>query len=696
MMTSYKSPNNIKCWIRRQHCPCGELKCYIKFEEGGDSELSKVEEASTSEVIVSESKVDVNVYPPYVGQTFFSDDDAFEYYASFAKKNGFAIRRESSKSSEKCGTYRRELVCYRAGVARHRKFVEPERQKNRKSTLCGCEGKMTIVKEFLGPVPQWTVKRFSNEHNHELLDADQLRLLPAYRKIPDGDRERILLLRKAGYSTCHIMKMLGSENGGDLDKLPYIERDVRNFIQTSAKKVSQEKDVSSLLQSCKNVQEKDASFLYEYTLDESGKLENIAWTYGDAVHAYEVFGDVVVFDTSYREITYDRLLAVWFGVDNHGKTIFFGSCLLQDETFHSFSWALQTFLRFMKGKSPQTMLADLDLGLRDAIIAELPNTNHAFCIWHIVSKRSSWFNYSLGSRYEEFSSEFTRLYTLDTVKDFECQWNQMVNFFGVGSNKHISLLFSLRESWALPYIRGYFHARMTTTECSKSIDAFLKEILSAQTCSDSFFEKVGMIVKYRNLAGEDEMEDIHIKTSMPIEEHASSILTPYAFNLLQYEIEMSLQFAAFDMPNGLYLVRHHKQMDGGNLVSWTPEDEDIHCSCKEFEFSGIICRHILRVLALRNYFHIPEKYLPIRWRRESSLVSKSTQNGTDEWSQAFHSLTTTLYTESSIAKERVDYVQAELKKVLIHVRNMQGGINCVALDLESVPQVDVRVANGTE
>ncbi|KAL5700023.1 hypothetical protein ACHQM5_025526 [Ranunculus cassubicifolius] len=532
-------------WARIQECPCAELKCQIRSQDccNGDDNDEDEEGASSSTITVES---------PFVGQVFFSDEDAFQYYSNFAKSNGFAIRRESSKSSHKLGTYRRELVCYRAGVARHRKSAIPERQKNRKSTLCECQAKMTIVKEFLSTVPQWTVKKFSNDHNHELLEDDQLRLLPAYRKIPAVDRQRILLLRRAGYSTSHIMKILGSEKGGDpVKKLPFVDRDVRNFIHSATKKTDRRKDAMELLNMCKDLKERNANFVYECTLDEDGKLEKLAWTYADSVPAYEAFGDIVVFDATFREVDYNRVLGVWFGVDNHGKIIFFAAALLQDESVGSFAWGLQTFLRLMKGRHPLTILSDLGFGIRDAIASELPHTKHVFCMWHVFSRLSSWFYHPLGSRYEEFKSEFTRLYNIETVKDFERLWNQMVSCFGLQSNKHIALLSTHRASWALPYVKGFFHAGMTKFERSKMIDEYLEEILSLKTETDNFFEKVGIITKFGYQTGEDEMEDVHIKTSMPMEEHASSILTPYAFNLLQQEITMSMQCAAYDMPNGL-------------------------------------------------------------------------------------------------------------------------------------------------
>lgn len=160
---------------------------------------------------------------------------------------------------------------------------------------------------------------------------------------------------------------------------------------------------------------------------------------------------------------------------------------------------------------------------------------------------------------------------------------------------------------------------------------------------------------------------------MPIEEHARRILTPYAFNVLQHEIVLSMQYATREMANGSHLVRHYRKMDEEFLVIWIPENEQIHCSCKEYEHSGILCRHSLRVLTAKNYFELPEKYFLHRWRSETSSVRMDDQNDqvrSDDCAQTFHSLAATILTESLISKERFDYVRRELTGLLEHVRNM--------------------------
>ncbi|PNX72174.1 protein FAR1-related sequence 11-like [Trifolium pratense] len=432
---------------------------------------------------------------------------------------------------------------------------------------------MLVAKRTIDLEEKWVITYFNNYHNHDLLDDKEVQFLPAYRNIPIADQSRILLLSKAGCAISLITRVLELEKGIDTGSLPFLDKDIRNFIQSQSS-IGKENDASDVLKLCKSLKDIDDDFKYEFTIDENNKLEHIIWAFGDSIRAYETFGDVVVFDTTYRINRYDMPLGLWVGVDNHGNSIFFGCVLLRDEKIPSFTWALKNFLAFVQGKYPKTILTDQDLALKEAIAMELPNTKHAFCIWHIVSKLSSWFSFALGSRYNDFKQEFHRVYHLGCGEDFEREWQVMVAEFGLLLDRHIELLFSHRKFWALAYLKDFFFAGMTTTGRSESINAYIKRFLDAKTSLTDFVNQVGVAVKIRNQAGEEarmrqKYHNPHIRTCFPIEEHAASVLTPYAFDLLQHEIELSTKYAATEIDNSSYIVKHHTKDDGGRLTCYS-------------------------------------------------------------------------------------------------------------------------------
>lgn len=289
---------------------------------------------------------------PYVGQRFPTHDAAYEFYSEFAKRCGFSIRRHRTEGKDGVGKglTRRYFVCHRAGNTPAKPFSDGAKpQRNRKSSRCGCQAHMRIGKN--AGFPEWRVTGFSNYHNHELLGQEQVRFLPAYRVISGSDKDRILIFAKSGISVQQMMRIMELEKCIEPGNLPFTEKDVRNLIQ-SFRKFDQEEEGVDLLKMCKNVKEKDPNFKYDFTKDADNHLENIAWSYASSVRSYEIFGDVVVFDTTRRLTALDMHLGIWVGMNNYGMPCFFGCALLREENQQTFAWALQVIIQSENSQPP--------------------------------------------------------------------------------------------------------------------------------------------------------------------------------------------------------------------------------------------------------------------------------------------------------------------------------------------------------
>lgn len=651
----------------------------VMYDDPSDQRSLSLDDTSSTEESPDETRLSLettNDVIPYIGQRFATHDAAYEFYSEFAKRCGFSIRRHRTEGKDGVGKglTRRYFVCHRAGNTPVKTSNENKPQRNRKSSRCGCQAYLRISKTTELGAPEWRVTGFANHHNHELLEPNQVRFLPAYRTISDTDKSRILIFAKTGISVQQMMRLMELEKCVEPGYLPFTEKDVRNLLQ-SFRKVDPEDESIDLLRMCRNIKDKDPNFRFEFTLDSNNRLENIAWSYASSVQSYEIFGDAVVFDTTHRLNAFDMPLGIWVGMNNYGMPCFFGCVLLREENLRSFSWALKAFFGFMNGKAPQTLLTDQNMCLKEAIAVEMPATKHALCIWMIVAKFPSWFNAVLGERYNEWKAEFYRLYNLEAIEDFELGWRDMINSFGLHTNRHITNLFALRSLWALPYLRSHFFAGMTTTGQSKSINAFIQRFLSAQTRLAHFVEQVAVAVDFKDQAGEQQtmqqnLQNICLKTGAPMESHAATILTPFAFSKLQEQLVLAAHYASFQMEDG-FLVRHHTKLEGGRKVYWVPREGIISCSCHQFEFSGILCRHALRVLSTGNCFQIPERYLPLRWRRistPSTRLLQSTPSDHAERVQLFQSMVSTLITESAKSKERLDIATEQVSILLSRIR----------------------------
>ncbi|XP_074313929.1 protein FAR1-RELATED SEQUENCE 5-like [Silene latifolia] len=93
-----------------------------------------------------------------------------------------------------------------------------------------------------------------------------------------------------------------------------------------------------------------------------------------------------------------------------------------------------------------------------------------------------------------------------------------------------------------------------------------------------------------------------------------------------------------DEVNGLIHTKAESHLNIGNLSSFNVTDEvttpfwnrrekrynvtvnldfgEFNCTCKLFEFQGILCRYIIRVLQLKKVQFIPDKYILNRWRKD--------------------------------------------------------------------------------
>uniref|UniRef100_A0A0A9G2V7 Protein FAR1-RELATED SEQUENCE n=1 Tax=Arundo donax TaxID=35708 RepID=A0A0A9G2V7_ARUDO len=626
---------------------------------------------------------------PYVGQRFPTHDAAYEFYSGFARRCGFSIRRHRTEGKDGVGKglTRRYFVCHRAGSAPAKPLAGAAKpQRNRMSSRCGCQAYMRIGRSAGEGTPEWRVTGFSNHHNHGLLGQDNVRLLPAYRVISGSDKDRILMFAKSGISVQQMMRIMELEKCVEPGNLPFTEKDVRNLIQ-SFRKVGQEDEESiDLIRMCKNFKEKDHSFKYEFTKDDNNRLENIAWTYASSVQSYEMFGDAVVFDTTHRLAALDMLIGIWVGLNNYGIPCFFGCTLLRKGNQESFAWALQVFLNFMNRKAPQTILTDQNAHLKEAIEKELPSTKHALCVWLIAARFPSWFSAVLGDSYNDWTSEFYRLCNTENTMDFDHGWSDMVNHYRLHGNRHIASLFTSRNLWALPYLRGHFSAGLTASATvSKPINVFIQRILGAQTCLAHFIEQIAEVVAYKVQAGEQDMmqqnlQNISLKTSVAMEGHAAAVLTPYAFSKLQDELVASAHYASFHLQGCVFLVRHHASAEGGCSLTWNRREELISCSCQMFESTGILCRHALRVLSTLNYFQIPDHYLPLRWRRTQPPHSKSLNGAprhckASDRMEALQSVVSALVSEAAKSNERMDLATKEVTLLLVRIRQQPASVH---------------------
>ncbi|XP_020270767.1 protein FAR1-RELATED SEQUENCE 7-like [Asparagus officinalis] len=139
----------------------------------------------------------------------------------------------------------------------------------------------------------------------------------------------------------------------------------------------------SIIKNFQDRKEIDPEFYFSIELDQSGTIRSVFWTDGRSRSSYLSFGDVVVFDVTYKTNHLSLPFAPFTGVNHHRQSILFGCALLADEQEDTFIWLFTQWLKCMHGVAPKAIITDQDAQIGGAIKQVFPNTRHRFCSWHI-------------------------------------------------------------------------------------------------------------------------------------------------------------------------------------------------------------------------------------------------------------------------------------------------------------------------
>ncbi|MBE1615985.1 hypothetical protein IDF54_14100, partial [Flavobacterium sp. SaA2.13] len=79
--------------------------------------------------------------------------------------------------------------------------------------------------------------------------------------------------------------------------------------------------------------------------DGKGHLVAMFWCDTQCLLDYAAFGDVVVFDSTYKTNRYNVPLVPFAGVNHHRSTVIFGCSIISHEDTASYEWVLRTFVQ---------------------------------------------------------------------------------------------------------------------------------------------------------------------------------------------------------------------------------------------------------------------------------------------------------------------------------------------------------------
>ncbi|XP_011626826.1 protein FAR1-RELATED SEQUENCE 5-like [Amborella trichopoda] len=226
------------------------------------------------------------------------------------------------------------------------------------------------------------VEEYSNNETDDIIHVDGENGSDSYASQDETCTVDSKLLNLMVRSHKKIKKPFSTQVGG-LRSLPFVEVDCKNAIYNNQKKKSKlvGGDAEGLMEFFSTKSAMNALFAYKIQVDENGCLTNAIWLDAKLRIAYKYFGDVIIFDTTYKTNAYGMPV---LGVNHYTKTLFFGCALLHREGQEFLTWLFTKWLEVMNGRQPKIIITDRDREMALAMV--FSESRHQLYRWHITKK----------------------------------------------------------------------------------------------------------------------------------------------------------------------------------------------------------------------------------------------------------------------------------------------------------------------
>ena len=188
---------------------------------------------------------------------------------------------------------------------------------------------------------------------------NEVPFLWSHRKMKDFQKTEIMAMEGVGIRKHVIMDVLQCRYGG-YGKVGIIRKDAYNFSSRYKRSRIADGDAMAVLGLMQSRQKDDPDFYYDYQMDSDGHLKTMFWCDSQSRMDYQSFGDVVIFDSTYRMNRYKMPFVPFVGMNHHRSTTVFGCGIVSDERIDSYVCMLGAFMKAMCQQKPQSTITDGD------------------------------------------------------------------------------------------------------------------------------------------------------------------------------------------------------------------------------------------------------------------------------------------------------------------------------------------------
>ncbi|KAL6874076.1 hypothetical protein ACP4OV_014158 [Aristida adscensionis] len=432
----------------------------------------------------------------------------------------------------------------------------------------------------------------------------QVFVMRSHRGIADSQKAEAIDLSLCGLLTCQVMDVI-QKNYGGRDEVGFLLQYLYNFFSWQKKERVEGSDADYVLNHMRARQGEDSEYFFKYSVDEEGHLKNLFWSDAQSQMDYGVFGDVVVFDSTYRVNRYNLPFVPFIGIDHNRRTVVFGCGIISDETVSSYAWLLESFLEAMHQKHLESLITDRDAAMARAIEIIMPNADQNM-VRHLRGKKRS---------------EFRRfIYHAMDIEDFERRWAEYKEEHNITeSSLWVWRMYELREKWSVAYTKGKHFLGMQSNQRSESLNSRL------HTHLDRKMSLVDLVEHYEFCLSTIRWNGVEVdaKGSLTVpftkfnadvfEKEAARMFTRTMFlkvrekirSMCKWEVQgastehgsVCYEVALREGNNGR-LIRVKCAFDGNSLRSAV-------CHCQMMESQAIPCAHMFTVLRAVGVDTIP-------------------------------------------------------------------------------------------
>jgi len=153
-----------------------------------------------------------------------------------------------------------------------------------------------------------------------------------------------------------------------------------------------------------------------------------------------------------------------------------------------------------------------------------------------------------------------------------------------------------------------------------------------------------------------------------MEKQVAELYTRKLFIKFQEELVETMTFLATrvndDEAITTYRVAKFGEIHKSYFVTFNVRELQATCSCQMFEFSGLLCRHILTVFRVTNVLTLPSRYILKRWTRSAKSGVILEERASDLLNGAQESLSVRY---NNLRHEALKYVDRGVKTAEIYI-----------------------------